>query len=179
MARVSIRGGGRSTKRSASRRKNLREGDRFLRRMLAKVILAAALVGLLGSGCGGGGGTESPDEVVAGFVAAWNRHDGAAVCQYYTDHWQLVYAQAAATLVTPGLDTCERFMTQSQFKGDPAGRWKAEKTTLKGNSAVGSAVPTNKRGPLFVSAIPLVKVGDSWRVDGAILSRFPPGRGPS
>jgi hypothetical protein len=141
---------------------------------MQKLILTGGCVMFLASGCGGGGDGQTPDQVTVGFVAAWNRHDAAAVCAYYTDRVQRLYAQQAANLVTSGPNTCVRFLRDSLFKTDPGARWKALRVTrTNAGQPTGNAVNTNTRGPLIQIAIPLVRDGDSWRVDGTILVRHP------
>jgi hypothetical protein len=132
-------------------------------------MLSAACAGLLASGCGGGGDDRSPDDVAHGFVAAWNRHDGAAVCGYYTDSSRNLYEQGAASLVTRGPKTCARFISQTQFSGDRRARWQVTHVVVDGDHAAATVIPANRHTPFVTLGLSLVKVGDSWRVGGNTL----------
>jgi hypothetical protein len=134
--------------------------------------VSAVCLGLFATGCGGGGNEQTPAEVATGFVAAWNAHDAQAVCRYYTDQEQALYAQHSGEFGESGPKTCARFI-DGEFATDPGGRWKPlpSQTTLHGETAIGSAASVNRRG--LIDAIPMVKEGDSWRVGGVILISHP------
>jgi hypothetical protein len=141
--------------------------------MWGKLTLSAACVGFLAGGCGSGGNDQTPHEVATGFVAAWNRHDAAAVCAYYTDASRKLYAQGAATLATRGPNTCAGFISQTQFSGDSRARWQVTDVVVHGDQAVVTVDPKNRHTPFVSLGVSLVKVGDSWRVGGNTLSDLP------
>ncbi len=140
--------------------------------MWGRAILSAACAGVVACGCGGGDGKaqQTPDQVATAFVDAWNRHDAAAVCSYYTDAAKRLYAQATTTLITGRPKTCAHFIGVTQFSGDPRARWQVKAVVVHGDEASVTVTPANRHTPFLSLGLGLVKTSQGWQVGGGTLN---------